>query len=540
MKLRAGGRDIEVRQTLADRLVAWANPVAGLERIRARAMMSATGFGYDGGRRERRATKRWRPFDGSADADTLLDLPDLRARSRDLDRNVPIATGAIATKTTNVIGEGLQLQACIDFDALGITEDDADDMERENEREFALFAKSCDFSRVQHFAELQYLAFRSESLSGDVFAIRRYRKDSGDRYGTKVQLLEADRVSNPGRMQDTDRVSGGVEIDKDGVPQIYHVTDRHPGGLRVGALNWNPVPARTPTGEQVVLHLFERLRPEQSRGVPYLAPVIEHIKQLGNYSDAEVTAAVVSAMYTLIVETPTEDDNQPIAGERDASLNDNEVKLGSGAAISLAPGEKASFANPTRPNAQFDPFVTAFLRQIGVALELPFELLIKHFTASYSASRAALEMAWQFFDRQRRRFGRHFCQVIYEWMMDEAVANEILARPGYFEDPIARQAYLGANWRGSRKPSLNPLQEAQADEIDILHSRVRTREEVCMERTGGRWEDKQRQIIKEETTLVEIGVSLARSLVQPAQPSDQSSGDTAADGAPAPAQRNNA
>jgi hypothetical protein len=47
-------------------------------------------------------------------------------------------------------------------------------------------------------------------------------------------------------------------------------------------------------------------------------------------------------------------------------------------------------ANPGRPNAQFDPFVTAIVRQIGVALELPYEILIKHFTSTYSAARAAI------------------------------------------------------------------------------------------------------------------------------------------------------
>jgi hypothetical protein len=72
------------------------------------------------------------------------------------------------------------------------------------------------------------------------------------------------------------------------VPVAYHVTDKHPGGLRVAALKWERVPARAPTGKPLVLHLFDRLRPELTRGVPYLAPVIEHLKQLGDYSDAEV------------------------------------------------------------------------------------------------------------------------------------------------------------------------------------------------------------------------------------------------------------
>jgi len=47
----------------------------------------------------------------SADQDILLDLPTLRERSRDLIRNVPIATGEIETVIQNVGGSGLQLQS---------------------------------------------------------------------------------------------------------------------------------------------------------------------------------------------------------------------------------------------------------------------------------------------------------------------------------------------------------------------------------------------------------------------------------------------
>ena len=46
---------------------------------------------------------------GSADADLLPALPELRNRSRDLARNNPLAGGAINTVVTNVIGTGRRL-----------------------------------------------------------------------------------------------------------------------------------------------------------------------------------------------------------------------------------------------------------------------------------------------------------------------------------------------------------------------------------------------------------------------------------------------
>jgi len=496
-------RTIEVApQNIVDRVVSYFRPGAGLERLEQRTRLNALAGGYNGGRRERRPTKRWRPAEGSPDADTLPDLPDLRSRSRELARNMPIAAGAIATAVTNVIGDGLALQASIDTDVLGISDEQADIYEREQEREFALFCRSADFTRVQCFDELQELAYRATKESGDVLVVRRFRKDPGDAYGTKLQILEADRLSNPERRADgvegeAGRIAGGVETDRHGVPVAYHVSDRHPGAERATSLKWERIPARDSDGRPLVLHLFDRLRPELTRGAPWLSVVIEHLKQLGDYSDAEVTAAVTSGMITVAIETAADENDQPVVGETDSSLADNEVKLGNGAIISLAPGEKANLLNPSRPNANFDPFVLAVFRQVGVALELPFELLIKHFTASYSASRAALEMGRATFRKWRGRFAYCFCQEVYGWAMEEAVASGRINRPGFFADPIVRAAWLGAEWIGPATISLNPKQEAEADEIDMRNG-AKTLEQVCIERTGGEAEKKIPQRGKEE------------------------------------------
>jgi lambda family phage portal protein len=500
-------------RTLADRVVGWFSPQAGAARMKARmelARATGEGGGYKGGRRDSRWGRRWRPAESSADADILPDLSHLRGRARDLARNMPIASGAIATSVTNVIGEGLKLRASVDHEFLGMTEEEADQLERAAEREWELFSKSVDWSRSQQLPDLSDLVYRSKLDSGDVFIVRRWRMDPSDVYGTKIQIVEADRVSNPERAADNDTITAGVEFSK-GVPVAYHVSNKHPGNLRAGAMKWERVPARTMEDVQVVLHLFDKDRPEQTRGVPFLAPVIEALKQLGDYSDAEISAAVISAFYTVILTSDADEDTKDIASPEDpaaaSDLDENEMKLGKGAILRLGTSEKVDIANPGRPNVNFDPFFQAICRQIGVALELPFELLIKHFTASYSASRAAIEMAWQSFRKNRKRFARNFHHVLYEWMWAEAVATGRLNAPGFFDDPVVRQAYCGwAEWIGPSKPSINPKAEAEADQIDI-ETGVKTREDVCMERTGGEAEDKIRQLGKEQRLMNGAGIT---------------------------------
>ena len=512
------------KPTLIDRVVSYFDPGKGLSRLRDRTMLSMyTGpGGYAGGKRDRRATKGWLPGEGSANADILPVLTDLRSRSRDLARNVPVAGGAIATNKTHVIGGGLVLNAQCDRDILGISEEKAGDFNRLAQREFALFCKSADFTTVQHFAEMEYMGLGGALESGDIFALRRYRLDPGDVYGTKVQMVEADMVCNPFQMADTDTLIAGVEHTQQGVPIAIHVTDRHPGDLRRGRLNWRRVPMRYLDGRKIVLHVLDRQRPGQTRGIPYLSPVVEALKSLGDYTDAEVRAAVVSAMFTVFVKGAPNPENGPVPTTETGSDGRGDVEMAPGAIIDLADGEDVQFANPMRPNPQFDAFVTSFLRQIGVALEMPFELLIKHFTSSYSASRAALEMAYHSFRRRRGWFIRNFHEPIYEWFMEEAVLLGRLDAPGFFDDPLIRAAWLNATWIGPVRISLDPKKDAEADKIDVeMH--VKTREQVTQERTGG---DIDRKIEQGKRERAAIGVDVSTSSPSVSASDDDETEDT--------------
>jgi len=148
----------------------------------------------------------------------------------------------------------------------------------------------------------------------------------------------------------------------------------------------------------------------------------------------------------------------------------------------------------------------AVLRQIGVALELPFEVLVKHFTASYSAARAALLEAWRFFRSRREWLAASFCQVVYEAWMDEAVALGRLKAPGYFADPLIRKAYLGADWIGDAQGQIDPVKEITAAEKRISLG-VSTVTEETAAITGGDFERNVPLIKKERRLLEEAGLS---------------------------------
>lgn len=501
----------DVALNTLDRVIGFISPVRAARRYRARLSLAIAG-GYIGGSRSRRSLKEWNPLGYDADTDILPDLPALRERSRDLIRNNPLAAGAINTKVTNVVGTGLRLQSRIDRGVLNMTEDQANAWEDRAEREWRLFwdTKECDAARTLTGNALTSLVYRQAKENGDVFVVMPRIKRKGCAYDLKMQVVEADRVCNKDDTLDTETLAGGIQKDKYGAPVSYHILKQHPGVLmHAKSREWQEVPAfGRILGFRNVIHLFKTVRPNQSRGVPDLAPVIEPLKQLGRYTDAELDAAVISSFFTVFIETESGDtplDLTDLSGETGSKTTDDDYKLASGAIIGLAKGEKIHDTNPGRPNDSFDPFVMAILRKIGVALELPFEILIKHFTKSYSAARAALLEAWKYFITERQWLADDFNRLIYEVWMAEAVSKGRIAAPGFFTDPLIRHAYLGSEWVGPAKGQIDEKKEVEAAQMAVDMG-ISTLAEKTAEMTGGDWEKKHPQSVKEHNARKDAGL----------------------------------
>ena len=506
--------------TVVDRMVGVFSPKAELNRLKARAALRFFGpGGYTGASKTRPSLKEYNPRARSADEDILGDVVDLRARTRDLVRNTPIATGALNTMATHAVGSGLSMQSQIDREFLGLSDDEADSWERKAERFWRAWSEtpSCDLTGHGDFGSLQDLVLRSTLESGDILLVRRFVERRGDVLGLKIQLVEADRISNPDREPNTDRLVDGVELDTNGRPIRYHVSNRHPNALSLGftdMLAWTTIPAfDRRNGERRALHVFRKIRPGQTRGVPIFAPVIESLKQLSRYTEAELMAAVVASFFTVFVKSGLAEQGfefAPLDSDDTDPPKDYEYKLGSGSVVGLADGEEVQIADPKRPNDSFDPFVMAVLRQVGAAIEVPFELLIKHFTSSYSASRAALLEAWRAVVTRRTWLARMFCQPSYEWAMAEAVMRGMLRAPGFFANPMFRRAWCGARWIGPAQGQIDPLKEINAAEKRI-HIGVSTIAEETAQFTGGDWERNHAQQVKEKARRQRDGLGGAES-----------------------------
>lgn len=531
-----------------DKAIETIAPVHAVKRMAARKTLKVLNTGYsDGGASySKNSLKGFTARSSSPLYDIDANLNTLVSRSRSLYMTSPIATSAIKTLRTNVIGSGLKLKARIDYEVLGISEEESEKIEEQIEREFALWADTpmCDALGVNNFYEMQNLFFMGQILNGDAFCIRKYEKPTPYMpYGLRLQLIESDRVTTPNttgvtignnayisygvNQSNNNEIFNGVEVNKAGKVVAYHICNQYPNAMQVGmytAPEWTRIETYgNQTGLPNILHMFEPERAEQRRGVPLLAPVIESLKQITRYTDAELMAAVISGMYTIFIKTeaPTDmpfgeampEDLEPI------EKGDDDYQLGNGAINIMGTNESIQIADPKRPIAGFDNFVNALAKQIGSALEIPRELLLKEFNSSYSASKGALLEAWKSFRMRRENTSNSFCQPIYEMFMTEAVASGRIKAPRFFEDPIIRKAWCGANWNGPAPGMLDPTKEVQAAKMRIEEG-LSTREEETMGLTGGNFSKNAKQLKKENKLLSEAKeiINPPKQIVSPQPP----------------------
>lgn len=511
----------KVSLNLWDRLIGVISPKMGFERLKYKATNTffntfSNGFRVPG--KFKKSMRGWFVSHGSADVDSIFDIGSARAGSRDLYMNTPVASGALRRYKTNVVGGGLQLQSRIDNEALNLTEEKAFEWERKAEREWNLWSnsKNCDVTRMNNFDQLQGLAFLSYLMSGDVFSLLPMRKVSDTwPYKLQVQLIEADQISNPNDFENihTDTVRGGIELNKSGAVIAYWVRTKHPGDFTLER-KWQRVPrVGERSGRIQVLHLFDKERPGQRRGIPILAYVMEQLKQLTRLSDSELMAAVVSSFFTVFIKNVP--DGKPLAPgyvpeesvlkESERDQDKNLYEMGNGSIINLAENEEVQLADPKRPNDLFDPFFQSILKQIGASLEIPFELLIMHFSSSYSASRGVILEASKTFRNKRKWFAAEFNQPIYVEFLTEAVINGRLSAPGFLTDPLLKAAWCGSRWGAPGMGQIDPKKETEAI-IKRLDANLTTYEDELQNLSGMDWDTNITRRAREEKRLKDLGI----------------------------------
>lgn len=479
-----------------------------------------TGYSHGGASRTAKWAKRYTADSLSPESDIEENRKLLRERARDLAMNTPVGAAAVGSTRSNIIGSGLVPKPKIDHEFLGISEEEAQELQKRIKKEFALWAEStvCDTNDQNNFYELQQIAFTDWLRNGEEFALIRYAQALPNMpYQLRIKLVEADRICTEGSFDASydgmdrmlpsgNRVMNGIEIDPSGKVVAYYISSTFPGEYGAIRQKWARVEKRgSKTGNPNVLHIFNAERADQYRGVPFLAPVISTIKQMTRYTEAEITAALINSIFAIFITTETGNDVGGYTGDdgEEEPEDEGEIRLGAGTTTFLKTGEKVNPVQSTHPSGPFSAFIETMALLVGAALEISPEVLLKRFGASFSASRGALNETWKSFKMRRRWFVNDFCQEVYNLWFAEAVAKGRLNAPGFFTDPLIRRAYTNATWNGPAQGSLNPLQDVQAA-VGKIENGLSTHEDECAMMNGSDFDDNARTLMNENRIMRKV------------------------------------
>ena len=362
-----------------------------------------------------------RPKNTSADAELAgpFGANQMRAWARMLVRDNAWAWGVVDTFVNSVVGKGIDIQSAYETP-------DGVDLEAINERRdevWRRWAEVCEINGQYTFAEIQQMAMREIVEAGEVL-IRMVTVDRRFRgiyrpVPLALELIEADRLAEE---KDTyrlpvhgqNRINRGIEIDELGRPVAYWIYPNHPNDPNVP----RDEPRRIDASE--IIHLYNRQRVGQHRGISMFAPCVSWIRDLGTYVDNELQASAVASCFTVAIKTEggTQGLNPPSSalGETGDTDGNRYEYLQPGMVMHLNPNESIESANPGRPNSASEPWIKLMLRGIAVGTGLSYETVARDYSqTNYSSNRAS-----QLEDRRRfRRWQRYLIEKLNQRVWDK-------------------------------------------------------------------------------------------------------------------------
>lgn len=531
------------------------SPAAGAAAAGGASMMSGA---YEGANRFDQLTL-WAPALRSADGDLLGEKETLDGRARDVLRNDAYVSGGSTLHKDNIVGGLFLLNSKPRTRVLWGREDETweSEFQEEVETKFTLWAESplCwpDASRRNTLTELVRLAIGVNTAAGETLVAADWMVGEDRPYRTAVQMIDTDRLSTPPQRQYDDKIRSGVERDRRGAPIAYHIRQAHPGdpGPMDKMFRWKRVPAYTRWNRPLILHLFEQMRPDQSRGVATMVSALTEMRMTKHFRKAELERAVLSATYAASIES-----DLPAAevyaqmGAGDGAGSDQmldamadylkAIEEYSGGAKNLhvngskipvfMPGTHLKIQSPGANGPLGEQFEASLLRHIAASLGVSYEQLSRDYTkTNYSSARAAMGETWKHMQTRKKFVADRTANFIYRLWLEEAINLgdiESLRRrniPSFYER-LNAEAYCACEWIGAASVQMDPLKETQATLLQLRNG-LTTKEREISRIHGADW----RQEAKQQAREMAHDKSLGLPSVYETEPSEA---ERAASGSP--------
>lgn len=445
------------KQNVVDRLVGYVSPRAGAARAAYRRKIELmNGVRSYEGAGSGRLSQGWKPAGAGSDAAATLvrDGQVLRDRSRDLERNNPLATKIVTTHADNFVGPGIMPRA----------KTGDEDLNQKINDLFDEWSSVCHTDGTLDFYGLSYLMARMLVVDGEVFFRRRTRR-RGDGLPVPLQLQVLDSEfcdwSKTGKF-DGNYVINGVAFDQIGRRVGYWQFERNPSASSF----WSFFKRTKPNfiRAQDVIHVFEP-KTNQVRGVPWLSSVMVDLKEVRDYEIAENVRKKSEACMVGVIIPGDEEDDPNIGIEEDSygvgarSSDGTAIERMQPGMFVVAHGGKDVRFNSPAISVGVEAYLRTRHRNIASGARIPYELMTGDYSQSNFASGKLGLMAYRrFVDAVQWHIIIHQClSRVWDWFVEAAVVV----------GKIPADAKVGVEWQPPEFESINRLEEAQADQLEV-------------------------------------------------------------------------
>ncbi|MFT6461191.1 MAG: lambda family phage portal protein [Maricaulis maris] len=427
---------------------------------------------------------------GSADRDWLHNRLAAVAGIRDSVRNDPMAASMVRRRKALEIGWGWIFKPRPDAEALGFDLDNEDDEAAFDalidaiKREWRGWGEDplfrCDWEGELDFDLMLGLAVRHRIVDGEAIGLVCFREPEDRignfKYGTCLHLIDPDRLANPMGRPDSDTMRGGVELDDGGRTHGYHITRGHPAdvGASFKGMLSDFYPAREEWGRPRVVHLFDKKRAGQHRGISDLVASLRRLKTLETYTDAELRSKVINALVVASFSSEMGGDylaelfgDKGQAAELMALRNEYYesagISVGGSKVIQPFPGERLEWNTEGRKADGYADFVFSLAAQVAAGGGGTIEMVTGDFTRhNYSSGRMSLNEAWRDVEVDRALVAKKFATPMLMCVIEEAFYAGRLPLPAnapdFWDDP---GAYVRGEWIGPPRGHVDPVKEPQ-------------------------------------------------------------------------------
>ncbi len=409
---------------------------------------------YEAGAQTRR-TLTWKAPTTSPNVQMIQALGTIRDRSRQAVRNDGWAKGVIDKLVTNIVGTGIK----------PLSEAQDPEFRRSVQELWLRWTDESDADQLLDFYGQQAQAVRAWLEAGEVFIRLRPRLMSdGLSVPLQLQVLEPEMCPHTydTTLPNGNKVRAGIEFNQIGQRVGYWFYPSRPGDL----LDYDPSSMKRVPAELVV-HLFDPLRPGQIRGMPHLTQALIKLHELDKFEDATLLRSQIANLFAGFIKRPNVEgsDVHPLTGLAADDTSDEGrpiLSLEPGIFQELEPGEEVQFNSP--PTA--DPFGPAFMKQqlmsVSAATGVPYEVLTGDMSGlNDRVMRVVLhEFRRQIQGRQHHIVAFQFCRPVWQSWMDRVFLSKALPIPaGYASDP---QSWSAVKWMPQGWPYIHPVQDVQA------------------------------------------------------------------------------